>query len=69
MAQHLADMSKVSCIQYAMNNPGERTLPGITHLMAEIVRHYSSYQFFHDAIVSDLKHNGDLSKRQVTIVP
>lgn len=68
MAQQLDDMSKMSRIQYVVYNRGERMLPGITHSMAEIVRHYSSYKFFHDAIVSDLERAGELGKRPVSIL-
>jgi SAM-dependent methyltransferase len=68
MAQFLSDMSKLSKLEYVIYNRGERLLPGITHSAAEIVRHRSSYQFFHDAIRADLEHAGALGRRSVRIL-
>jgi len=62
---HLYTLSRLEDVIY---NDGERLLPGITHSMDEVVRHRSSYQFFVDAIVADLKHAGDLGQREVSIL-
>lgn len=35
-------------------NDGERLIPGESHDLAEVVRHKSSYRFFHEIIESDL---------------
>lgn len=58
----------LSKLEHVIYNDGERLLPGITHSMEEVVRHRSSYQFFVDAIVADLRHSGDLGKRNVSIL-
>lgn len=41
-------------LQEVMYNEGERLVPYVSHDDAELVRHRSSYAFFHDVIAADL---------------
>lgn len=45
---------KLTPLERAIFNEGERLIPGITHGIAELVRHRSSYLFFRTVIEHDL---------------
>jgi len=48
-------MKKLTAIEEIIFNQGERLIPGVTHNLAELVRHKSSYQFFKTIIERDGK--------------
>jgi SAM-dependent methyltransferase len=45
---------EMSAIEKAIYNDGERLIPGVTHDIAELIRHRSSYMFFKKIIDFDL---------------
>ncbi len=47
-------MKKLTPIEQIIFNEGERLIPGVTHDLAEVIRHKSSYLFFKKVIESDL---------------
>jgi glycosyltransferase involved in cell wall biosynthesis/2-polyprenyl-3-methyl-5-hydroxy-6-metoxy-1,4-benzoquinol methylase len=49
-------------------NEGERLIPYVTHDEAELIRHRSSYAFFHTVISLDLHNNQQLADNQIDIV-
>jgi SAM-dependent methyltransferase len=58
----------LSRLERVIYNHGERMLPGLTHSMAELQRHRSSYEFFASAIEADLKRKPLAPGATVTIV-
>lgn len=50
-------MRALDAIEQRIWNAGERLIPGVTHDVAEVVRHKSSYLFFKNVIESDLISN------------
>jgi SAM-dependent methyltransferase len=58
-------MKKLTHEETIIYNEGERLIPGVTHDIAEFVRHRSSYMFFRKIIEKDL---AKLSKKNVSIV-
>ncbi len=55
-------MRQLTPLEQAIYNDGERLIPGVTHDLAEFVRHRSSYMFFQKVIKSDLAIIGKESK-------
>jgi SAM-dependent methyltransferase len=55
-------MRQLTPLEQAIYNDGERLIPGVTHDLAEFVRHRSSYIFFQKVIKSDLAIIGKESK-------
>ena len=55
-------MKQFTPLEKAIYNAGERLIPGVTHDLAEVVRHRSSYVFFRKVIESDLAIIGEESK-------
>jgi len=47
-------MKKLTPIEEVIFNDGERLIPGVTHDLAEVIRHRSSYLFFRKVIENDL---------------
>ena len=47
-------MKKLTPVEEVIFNDGERLIPGVTHDLAEVIRHRSSYLFFQKVIESDL---------------
>lgn len=47
-------MIKLTPIEELIWNQGERLIPGVTHDLAEVIRHKSSYLFFRQVIENDL---------------
>ena len=54
-------------IQRVMYNEGERLVPYVSHDESELVRHRSSYAFFHNVIASDLQMHPLASEERVSV--
>jgi SAM-dependent methyltransferase len=58
---------KLTRLERRIYNAGERLIPGVTHDLAEVVRHRSSYAFFRRVIELDLQ-GSRRSEREIEIV-
>jgi len=47
-------MAQLTYLEEKIYNEGERLIPGVTHDIKEVIRHKSSYNFFHKVIEDDL---------------
>ena len=60
--------SQLTELQKRIFNDGERLIPGVTHDMAEVIRHKSSYEFFRNIIEHDVETVPKLQeKKEITI--
>lgn len=56
--------SQLTELQKRIYNEGERLIPGVTHDMAEVIRHKSSYEFFRALIERDAETVRELQDKK-----
>lgn len=63
ISHEMMPYKKLTHLEEIIANDGERLIPGVTHDLAEVVRHRSSYIFFCEVIRRDLTIIGKHHKR------